>query len=46
MKLLANENVAAPLIRTLRDAGYDISYVADFNSGITDDEVIESDKSD
>ncbi|MDN5870634.1 MAG: DUF5615 family PIN-like protein [Nitrococcus sp.] len=41
MKLIADENIAAPLARALRNAGVDIIYVAEFTPGISDDEVLE-----
>jgi predicted nuclease of predicted toxin-antitoxin system len=41
LRLLADENIATPLVRTLREAGIDVIYVAEFASGITDDEVLE-----
>lgn len=41
MKLLADENIAAPLVAELREEGIDTSYVAELASGITDDEVLE-----
>lgn len=41
LRLLADENVAAPLVRALRDAGMDVIYIAESASGITDDEVLE-----
>lgn len=40
MKLLADENIAAPLVRALREAGHDVAYVAELAPGITDDAVL------
>jgi predicted nuclease of predicted toxin-antitoxin system len=42
VRLLADENIAAPMVRVLRAAGIDVAYVAEFASGITDDEVLEA----
>ena len=41
LRLLADENIAAPLVRALREAEIDVIYVAESASGITDDEVLE-----
>ena len=40
-RLLADENIAASLVRALREDGFDVSYVAELADGITDDEVLE-----
>lgn len=40
-KLLAGENVAAPMVQALRDAGVDILYIAELSPGISDDEVLQ-----
>ncbi len=40
-RLLADENIAASLVRALRENGIDVSYVAELASGITDDEVLD-----
>jgi uncharacterized protein with PIN domain len=40
-RLLADENIAASLVRALREDGIDVSYVAELASGITDDEVLD-----
>jgi len=40
MRWLADECVAAPLVATLREAGHDVSYIADFASGLSDTEVL------
>lgn len=40
MRLLADENIPAPLVRELRDQGLDIRYVADMEPGISDSEVL------
>lgn len=39
-KLLADENIAAPLVDELRKAGWDTAYVAEHTPGITDEAVI------
>jgi predicted nuclease of predicted toxin-antitoxin system len=39
--LLANENVPAHSVRLLRDAGYDVAYVAESHAGIGDDAVLD-----
>jgi len=41
LRLLADENIGAPLVRALRGAGINVAYVAEFAGGITDDEVLE-----
>lgn len=41
LALLADENIAAPLVRALRENGIDVAYIAEFATGITDDEVLE-----
>jgi len=41
LRLLADENIAAPLVRALRGAGIDVIYVAEFARGITDEEVLD-----
>lgn len=40
MRLLADENIPAPLVRALREQGIDVLYIAEFNRGITDEEVL------
>lgn len=40
-QLLADENIAAWLVRELRNGGFDVLYVAECTGGITDDEVLE-----
>ena len=40
-RLLADENIAASLVRALREDGLDVSYVAELAGGITDDKVLE-----
>lgn len=40
MRLLADENIPAPLIRILRERGFDLLYVAEFQPGLTDSEVL------
>ena len=40
MRLLADENIAAPLVLALRGAGHDVVYVAELAPGITDEAVL------
>lgn len=40
MRLLADENIAAPLVLALRAAGHDVTYVAELAPGIADDAVL------
>lgn len=40
-RLLADENIAAWLVRELRSGGFDALYIAEYTGGITDDEVLE-----
>lgn len=40
MRLLADENVPAPSVRHLRDAGYDVEFVLESSPGIDDADVI------
>ena len=40
VKLLADENIAASLVKALREDGIDVLYVAEIASGIKDDEVL------
>jgi predicted nuclease of predicted toxin-antitoxin system len=40
VKLLADECIAAPLVRQLRAEGFDVRYTAERASGDTDDEVL------
>lgn len=39
-RFLADENIAAPVVGALREAGCDTAYVAESRSGISDDEVL------
>lgn len=41
MRFLADENIAAPLVEALRDAGADVVYIAELAPGMKDDEVLE-----
>ena len=41
MKLLANENIPAALIKSLRAAGHDVNWVSETSPGIADPQVIE-----
>lgn len=41
MKILADENVPAPLVEALRNAGEDVDYIVELSPGITDDEVLD-----
>lgn len=38
--LLADENIAAPMVHALRGAGWDVHYVQESTPGITDEEVL------
>jgi predicted nuclease of predicted toxin-antitoxin system len=40
LRLLADENIAAPLVHALRSAGHDVTYVAELAPGLTDDAVL------
>ncbi len=40
MKFLIDESVEKPIVDWLRDRKYDVEYVAESSSGITDEEVI------
>jgi predicted nuclease of predicted toxin-antitoxin system len=40
VRFLCDEGVEAQVVRELRAAGHDVSYVAEMNPGITDDEVL------
>ncbi|OGC00941.1 hypothetical protein A2V82_17360 [candidate division KSB1 bacterium RBG_16_48_16] len=40
MKLLADESVDLPIVKSLRGAGHSVLYVAEMNPGISDLEVI------
>ncbi len=42
MRLLADENIQAPLVGALRERGYDILYIGEFSRGVTDQEVLET----
>ncbi len=42
MKLLADESLDKPIVDRLRAAGYDITYVAELDPGISDTEVLEN----
>jgi predicted nuclease of predicted toxin-antitoxin system len=41
MKLMVDEGVDAPIVERLRKDGYDVWYVAETHSGITDEEILE-----
>jgi predicted nuclease of predicted toxin-antitoxin system len=41
MNLLADESVDGPIVEQLRQDGNDVLYVAEFDSGITDTEVLD-----
>lgn len=41
MKLLADESVDAPVVKILREAGFDIVYIFESDQGISDDRVLE-----
>ena len=38
--LLADENIAAPIVAALREHGWDIVYITERSPGITDDDVL------
>lgn len=38
--LLADENIAAPMVAALRESGWDVLYLTERSPGITDDEVL------
>lgn len=40
MKFLIDESVEKPIVDWLRDQKYDVMYIAENSSGITDEEVI------
>lgn len=40
MRILANENVPAPLVRLLRERSHDVEWIAETNPGVTDARVI------
>lgn len=40
MKLLADENIDAPVVARLRADGHEVAYVAEMSPSITDDEVL------
>lgn len=40
MKILADENVDYPIVRALRELGFDVAYIIEISPGIPDDEVI------
>ncbi len=37
---MADENIAAPLVQALREAGNDVTYIAELAPGLTDDVVL------
>lgn len=39
-RLLANENFPAPAVRRLREAGFDVSHVAEGHAGLSDEQVL------
>jgi predicted nuclease of predicted toxin-antitoxin system len=41
LRLLADENIHAPLVSAWRDEGVDVRYIAESSSGITDREVLQ-----
>lgn len=41
MKFLADESVDFPIIKSLREIGFDVSYLTEMYPGVTDVEVIE-----
>lgn len=40
VRLLADENIAAPLVSMLRNEGFDVTYIAELRPGMTDEEVL------
>jgi hypothetical protein len=42
VKFLADENVDRQIVERLRQEGHNVEYVAEIDSGITDDEVLQS----
>ena len=40
MRLLADENIAAPLVQMLRRQGFDVGYIAELQPGLSDDGVM------
>ena len=40
-KLLADENIATSLVHQLRSADWDVTYVAEFEPGLTDQDVLQ-----
>lgn len=41
MKFLADEGVDAPIVKKLRENGFDVSYIAEMEPNISDEEVLE-----
>jgi predicted nuclease of predicted toxin-antitoxin system len=41
VKFLADESVDFAIVKSLRDLGYDVSYITEMSPGISDSEVIE-----
>lgn len=41
MIFLADESVDYPIVKSLRDNGFEVDYISEIKSGISDDEVIE-----
>lgn len=41
MRLVADEGVDGQIVKRLRADGHDVLYIAEFDSGMTDDEVLE-----
>lgn len=41
MTFLADENIDTQVVRTLRESGYDIEYIAEFQPGIHDGSVMD-----
>lgn len=40
MKFLADESVDLPIVKSLRDQGFDVTYITELSPGIPDEEVI------
>ncbi len=41
MKFLADENIDRQIVAALRQSGHDVTYVAELDPGITDDQVLD-----
>ena len=41
MNIVADESVDAPIVAALRQAGHDVSYIAELSPGVSDDVVLD-----